>query len=254
MNKNIFQNALISAMNLTYKIKNKWKNKLILSNIDFAINEGESVCIIGKNGAGKTTLIELLFGFREDYTGKIKYSDSLTSHKIGFVLQDMYFVTSDVQALLKFHLKIFKKDKCDLDAILKKIDFLEIYHERKISYLSEGQKQKLKLVLALLAEPTFLVLDEITTSLDYTSKKNIIDYLIRFKNEKKRTVILISHNIKEISLLADYLYIIDNRRISEKIPLPLDAVEKNKLLDDIFKEKLFYDKKSNDKTEIKQFY
>lgn len=241
---------LITIKKLSYSVKNKKKVISILSNVNLEIYKSSCISIFGKNGSGKTTLMEVIFGIRENYLGKITFDKNFQNEIKGFVLQSNWFVTDVIKDLINFHLKLFNKKKSDLNLILEKLDFLEIHEKKLTSQLSKGQKQKLKLAMMILSNPSFLILDEITTSLDYVTRKNILNYLKKWKSEKNITIFMISHDLMEIAYLADSFYILENKTLSLKNNLPNLYNERIELLEKHANLKI----ETTKDYEIKKFY
>ena len=193
--------------NLIYKIK----DKTIINNISFDINEGERVLILGENGKGKTTLVRLLSKMIKPTEGEIK--QYITNKKrnwfneIGIVYQNpnyqLFMPTVEKEILYN------AKSKELAYELLNKFD-LEKYKNRHPLSLSEGEKRKLTVALVLARLPKVLFLDEPTVGQDYDNLLNMINIINEFRNKYKTTIITISHDIRCANSLCDKCIILDN--------------------------------------------
>ena len=192
---------------LIYKIK----DKTIINNISFDINEGERVLILGENGKGKTTLVRLLSKMIKPTEGDIK--QNITNKKrnwfneIGIVYQNpnyqLFMPTVEKEILYN------AKSKELAYELLNKFD-LEKYKNRHPLSLSEGEKRKLTVALVLARLPKVLFLDEPTVGQDYDNLLNMINIINEFRNKYKTTIITISHDIRCANSLCDKCIILDN--------------------------------------------
>ena len=198
---------IFEVNNLIYKIK----DKTIINNISFDINEGERVLILGENGKGKTTLVRLLSKMIKPTEGDIK--QNITNKKrnwfneIGIVYQNpnyqLFMPTVEKEILYN------AKSKELAYELLNKFD-LEKYKNRHPLSLSEGEKRKLTVALVLARLPKVLFLDEPTVGQDYDNLLNMINIINEFRNEYKTTIITISHDIRCANSLCDKCIILDN--------------------------------------------
>lgn len=200
----------------------------VLKGVDFKVNPGETVAIVGATGAGKSTIIQLMTRFYDINSGKILLDDvelrdyelfNLRS-KIGVVLQDVFL----------FHGSIYENLTLGEDIPLDKIkeiakeievdDFIErlpggydfVVSERGSS-ISLGQRQLLSFLRAYLSNPKILILDEATSSIDPESEKLI--QKATEKITKNRTSIIIAHRLSTI-VNADKILVMDNGKIVEE--------------------------------------
>lgn len=176
----------------------------IVSDLNFEVNKGDYLCIVGENGSGKSTLVKTLLGLKTPNDGKITFSDGLTQAEIGYLPQQTSaqkdFPASVYEVVLsgclnKLGKKPFfaKSEKAFAD---KNIERLGITNLKKRCYreLSGGQQQRVLLARALCATEKLLLLDEPTAGLD---PKVTMDFyaLISELNKSGITIIMVSHDI-----------------------------------------------------------
>ena len=187
-----------------------YDNVEALKNINLKVKNKEFMAIIGPNGGGKSTLLKALLGLIKPTKGSIDIKKG--KGPIGYVPQfsvfDKEFPIKVLDVILMgklsgnirpFH-KYTKKDILQANRIMEKLDILD-FKNRQISQLSGGQMQKVLIARALIMNPSILLLDEPTASLDSNAKNEIYE-LLKFLN-KSKTIIMVSHDIGVISPFID---------------------------------------------------
>lgn len=187
--------TVIEAKNLT----KKFGKQLVFENLNFKINDGDFISLIGPNGSGKTTLVKIMMGLEKKTSGELELDKRQT---IGYVPQfrniDLDYpldIEQFVRLNLKFTLSPAKRraDNELVETILEKTR-LTTLKNRPLGLASGGEKQKAYLAQALLNDPKILILDESTASLDVEVKMQLMD-LVQELNEKYNiTVIFITHD------------------------------------------------------------
>ncbi|MCR5063484.1 MAG: ABC transporter ATP-binding protein [Treponema sp.] len=189
----------ISAENLTLG----YDSKIILQNLNFYIEEGDYLCIIGENGSGKTTLMKTLLGLLKPIDGKIKFLNGIEKNQIGYLPQQTdvqkdfpasvrEIVISGFQSKMNGRPFYTKKEKAEA---LKNMQLLGIEALARRSYkeLSGGQQQRVLLARALCATNKMILLDEPVTGLD-PAATNEMYTLIKELNNQGITIIMITHD------------------------------------------------------------
>ena len=208
-------------------------------NIDFSIQKGEFVVIVGPSGAGKTTVLNILGGMDTASGGRItvdgqditKYSErQLTGYRrddIGFVFQ-FYNLIPNLTALENVEMALqICRNPLDARAVLKEVG-LEERMDNFPAQLSGGEQQRVSIARALAKNPKLLLCDEPTGALDYNTGKAILKLLQEMCREKGMTVIVITHN-SALAPMADRLIKIKNGKVSSmkvnENPISIDEIE-----------------------------
>lgn len=182
----------------------------IIDNLSLNIDKESYVSIIGANGSCKSTLIKLILNLLTPQKGSI----NLTSKKIGYVPQIVENFNSSfpitVWEMLNAHRNVLKiKDKESITEALKKVDMLE-YKNSLIGNLSGGQKQKIFIARAILANEDILILDEPSTGVDSKSMKEIYGLIASLNKKNGVTVISVEHNLETALQNSTHILTMEN--------------------------------------------
>ncbi|WP_096155639.1 MULTISPECIES: ABC transporter ATP-binding protein [Bacillus] len=182
-------------------------NVHILKGITGSVYEGEITTFVGPSGAGKSTLLKLCNGLLTKKSGEllikgkqIEEYDPIELRKlVGIALQSAPMVSGDVFYNLNLPLQLQGKvlDEQDAKHLLNVVGLGEAYIQRNIKDLSGGQRQKVSIARTLVNRPEILLLDEITSSLDQVSQKEIDELIGRVSQTYGTTIIWITHNIQQ---------------------------------------------------------
>lgn len=207
-------------------LKKRFKAKEVLKNLNFSINEGEIVCLLGNNGAGKTTLINCILRMLQADAGSI----FLEGRDISTYKNEEYF--SKVNALLESSVNVYDyltgwqnieyfSGLLNIDSGNEKIktyislfELEEAIHEAVGTY-SRGMQQKLALLIALMSSPKLLLLDEPTLGLDIQSKLSVIQILNTIIKTEKIAVLLTSHQMDVVQKLQSRILILKDGVVHE---------------------------------------
>ncbi|MCL1998880.1 MAG: ATP-binding cassette domain-containing protein [Turicibacter sp.] len=174
----------------------------MLENVSFSVSEGEFVCIVGSNGAGKSTLLKILMNLLKPTAGEVHISTSniaYMSQKTSFN-PDFPANTAEIVGLgIPSGKRISLKERhTRVQSALLQMD-MQNFSKKPIGKLSGGQQQRILLAKALVQEPDLIILDEPTSSIDYTTTNQIYHMLERFNKEQKITVVTVTHDTNLIS-------------------------------------------------------
>ena len=197
------------------------KKRKILHNISIGIKPGEVFGFIGPNGAGKSTLINLLMGFTRMDRGKILIHgispmEPASRRQIGYLPEGPRFYENlHAAELLRFGGSVarVRKEKLesDIDSLLKKLEILHVKN-RPISTYSKGMKQRLGLALAMIHDPSTLILDEPMSGLDPIGRALLKNIILDLKRQGK-TIFFSSHILNDVETLCDRIGVINQGRI-----------------------------------------
>tara|TARA_B100000029_G_scaffold196631_1_gene194687 strand:+ start:292 stop:1014 length:723 start_codon:yes stop_codon:yes gene_type:complete len=215
---------------MTIEIKNlnkQYNNILAVKNINFKINKGSIVGLLGPNGCGKTTTIGMILGLIKPTSGTVFINDQNIENENTRtqILEKVNFISPYVELPKKLtieeNLKVYGKmygvknlqDKI-LD-LMKQLNLLE-FKKRKTGELSSGQKNRVSLAKALINDPEILLLDEPTASLDPDVGDYIRTYIENFASKKKTTILLASHNMNEVERLCNKVLMMKSGKIIDE--------------------------------------
>jgi len=211
---------VLTVKNLT----KKYGNIEVLKNVNMHIQEGEIYGLIGKNGAGKTTLIKTILGLTE--IRMEKFASGRIYNRIGASLdfQGFYPELSAYENLKVFaNIRGITK-KNAIDEVLEKVGLIS-QRDKKYKQFSLGMKKRLGLANAIMHEPEFIILDEPTNGLDPIGIADFRKYLMKISKEEQTTIMISSHLLSEVSIMADRIGILNNGvLIVEK---PIEEIQKS---------------------------
>ena len=206
-------------------VKPKYKEFQAVKSVNFNIEEGELVGYIGENGAGKSTTIKMLTGLLTPTSGKVVVNGIIPNEKriennknIGAVFEQKTQLWWDLPVIESFRLikKMYKIPENEYRKNLKKfteILDLEDLLEKQVKNLSLGQKMRCEIAATFLHNPKIVYLDEPTIGLDVFVKENIRKFIKDINKEKKTTVILTTHDLKDIEDICDRIILLDKGQI-----------------------------------------
>jgi ABC-2 type transport system ATP-binding protein len=202
------------------KVRKSFKTVEAVKGIDLKILGGQFAALLGPNGAGKTTLVEMIEGIQKPDSGEIyilgkqwKGNEDELHHFIGISLQETRFIDKlTVFETLKLFASFYRLSRQRVEEV---IDLVGLNEKARayVGNLSGGQRQRLALSIALINKPQIMLLDEPTTGLDPTARRELWDILLRLKDEGNTSLILTTHYMEEAEQLCDHIIIMDNGNI-----------------------------------------
>ena len=209
-------------------VSKKYKNTTILENINFEINKGEVVSIIGKSGCGKSTLLKCINRLESIDDGVIYFENKDISsldllklrQKIGIVFQE-YNLFEHLTVLQNLTIGLIKIKNISEEvakkqamAMLKKIKLTD-KSDNYPDELSGGQKQRVAIARTLLMKPKLILLDEPTSALDKEMKQEVINLIIKLAQDDM-TLLIVSHEEELVKEISDKIIYIKNSRLKVK--------------------------------------
>ena len=223
--------------------KNYSENKAV-NNISFKIDENEIVGLLGPNGCGKTTTMAMILGLLKPSKGEILIDGMNIEKNRIKLLHKMNFISPYIELPKKltvkenlivyarlYSVKNINERISYLSETLRLNDFLN----KKTGELSSGQKNRINLAKALINNPSILLLDEPTASLDPETGDFVRTFLENYKKEKKISILLASHNMSEVERLCASVLMMKEGKIIDK-GTPAELIEKHgrKNLEEVF--------------------
>ena len=233
--------TVLSVKNLSISFKNNSDSKTVLINSNFKIKRGTTLSLVGESGSGKSitslALVSLL-PLNASIVGSINFNgeeliglseielQKIRGNKISFIFQEpmtslnpLHTIEKQIGESLSFHQNLSGIEKTQkVVELLEKVKIPNA-HTRLKDYphqLSGGQKQRVMIAIALANKPDLLIADEPTTSLDVTIEKEIIDLLMEIKSTEKMSIIFITHNLRIVKQISDYVCVMQNGKIIEQ--------------------------------------
>jgi len=233
-------------------LSKSYKTKNAVNNINFKINENEIVGLLGPNGCGKTTTIGMILGLLKPTNGQVLINGkNIENNKIS-ILHKMNFISPYIELPKKLtvnqNLIVYGK-LYNIQNLNERINFLSEklrlgdLLDKITGELSSGQKNRVSLAKALINDPTVLLLDEPTAALDPETADFIRTFLEKYKEEKKISVLLASHNMDEVKRLCNSVMMMkDGTIVDSGTPENLIRKYGQKNLEEVFLEIVRKDK------------
>ena len=193
-----------------------YENKVVAKNLNFKIDQGDYLCVVGENGTGKSTLIKTLLGLIKPLNGEVIANVQGKNHKgVGYLPQQTQaqkdFPASVWEVVLSGVLNndhrcpfYNKKDKAEAEKNKEKLNILDL-KKRCYRELSGGQQQRVLLARALCATDSVLILDEPVTGLDPAASMELYETIKDLNKKENVTIIMVSHDIKNALNYATHI-------------------------------------------------
>ena len=223
-NKEILELNNIELKNISYSYND---NAKIFDNVSFKISKGEIVGISGVTGSGKSTLVDIILGLLKVNKGEVLINNTKINEntfnnlRIGYVPQDTYLSDESIAANIAFSLESDDIDFDEIQRVLHEASLTEFVNglpDKENTLIGEagvrlsgGQKQRLGLARALYNNPSLLILDEATSSLDYKTEEKIIKEIIKLK--KNKIIIMIAHRVNTLEN-CDKIFTVKDGKVS----------------------------------------
>jgi iron complex transport system ATP-binding protein len=203
-----------------------YRDRMILSDVSFAVTKGEFFVIIGPNGAGKTSLLKIIAGLEKAQQGSVVIrGENITDYTRRSISQVLAIVPQQIEVGFPFsvsetvimgrtpHLGILgMESEKDFIIAQEAMAFTDVTHlaDRKLFQLSGGELQRVIIARAICQQPDIILLDEPTTALDPAHQLKIMDLMEKFRREHGTTIIMVSHDLNLASMYGDRLLLLQD--------------------------------------------
>ena len=208
--------ALIACRDVSFA----YESNIVVSELNFEVNSGDYLCIVGENGSGKSTLIKGLLRLKQPLKGNVLVDREIKANEVGYLPQQTTmqknFPASVYEVVISGRLnqrRVFSfYSKADRESAEENMTRLNIQGLRDRSYteLSGGQQQRILLARALCATKKMLILDEPVAGLDPMVTHDLYDQIYRINKETGITVIIVSHDIPSAVKYASHILHLKN--------------------------------------------
>lgn len=216
-------------VNNVFEISNitkSFKNKQILKGVDLVVNKGDIIGLLGLNGEGKSTLIKIILGILSQDSGEVKKNFEIKSD-VGVMLQEISMPEKMKVYEWLDMVKRFSTNSKSVESVLDSVN-LRTVKNKYCDSLSGGQQRRVQFATAIINNPKVLILDEPTVGMDVVSKKAFWETLNTFSFSKDLTIILISHDMEEVSEFCNRVLILSKGLLvsDSKMTNVQDKIEK----------------------------
>lgn len=216
-------------VNNVFEISNitkSFKNKQILKGVDLVVNKGDIIGLLGLNGEGKSTLIKIILGILSQDSGEVKRNFEIKSD-VGVMLQEISMPEKMKVYEWLDMVKRFSTNSKSVESVLDSVN-LRTVKNKYCDSLSGGQQRRVQFATAIINNPKVLILDEPTVGMDVVSKKAFWETLNTFSFSKDLTIILISHDMEEVSKFCNRVLILSKGLLvsDSKMTNVQDKIEK----------------------------
>jgi ABC-2 type transport system ATP-binding protein len=221
-------------------LKKSYGTKIAVNNLNLNVKEGEIYGLIGPNGAGKSTTIDCLLGIKKKDEGHVsilnmdpKEDRKELFAKIGVQFQSTtYPDLINVKEICQMMSSLYT-DTVDYTQLLEQFGLADKANQR-VASLSGGERQKLSVLISLLNKPKLIILDELTTGLDPSARREVWQ-LLKVLQKKGLTILLTSHYMDEVAFLCDYVMIIkDGVTVAEGTVPELKSLYNSDNLEEVY--------------------
>ena len=226
------------------ELSKAYNNKDAVKNVSFKINKNEIIGILGPNGCGKTTTIGMILGLLKPSKGKVLINGLEIETKRVEILNNLNFISPYIELpkklTVKQNLEVYgrlydvKNLNTKIEHLCEKLRLNEIIN-KITGELSSGQKNRVSLAKSIINEPTVLLLDEPTASLDPETGDFVRSFLENYQKEKEASILLASHNMNEVERLCTSVLMMKNGIIIDR-ESPKELIKKHgrKNLEEVF--------------------
>ncbi|WP_019534789.1 ABC transporter ATP-binding protein [Paenibacillus ginsengihumi] len=195
----------------------------VLQDVDLTIHDGDRIALVGNNGAGKSTLLRLISGLRRPWKGRVsvcgadtrKTTPEALADEVAFLFQnpEEMFIADSIRKDIEFFLTARKREGIEafVDDVLRRFKLTELQH-RDGRLLSGGQQRRATLAIGMAMQPTVMLLDEPTASLDIASRRELTTLLDQLR-DRVRAVVIATHDMQLVADWATRVIVMHGGRI-----------------------------------------
>ena len=192
------------------RVSKKYDNDFVLNNLSFNIKDNCIYGLVGANGAGKSTLLRIIMGIFDANMGSVTIDGEEVSHnvklkqKMVFIPDDLFFYPGyTLIDMAKYYQSMY--DEFDMDYLRELANLLKLKENVKISNFSKGMKRQCALICAIATNADYMFFDETFDGLDPVIRNTMKKILIKQMNKKNTTIVMTSHNLRELEDICDNL-------------------------------------------------
>ncbi|HEY5825789.1 MAG TPA: ATP-binding cassette domain-containing protein [Cyclobacteriaceae bacterium] len=207
-------------------VSHRFGDSIVLENISVAFEQYKITGIIGRSGSGKSTLLQVINALIKPSEGHVLFYDKLVHHlnpyemrqKMGYVVQGIgLFPHLTVEENILLNSRITKKlpDPLRVDTLMKMVSLPASFKKKYPFELSGGEQQRVGICRALFNNPPVLLMDEPFGALDSITRYEIQQEVLQLQKAEPRTILFVTHDIKEAARMADSLLVIEGGKIQQ---------------------------------------
>ncbi|MED3576068.1 ABC transporter ATP-binding protein [Cytobacillus praedii] len=198
---------------LLNSITKKYSGSAVLNDLSLDFNQGEIVGLIGRNGAGKSTLMKIITQTIQTYDGSVA-----GNHQVGYLIEEPKLFSNKTGL---FHLTYFSGiygntfNFKEYEGLLRNLQLFDVLN-KKVKEYSLGMRQKLGIVMSLLNNPSYIVLDEPTNGMDVETSFEVLRELRRMADEWNVGILISSHKLEDIEAICDRVLFLEDGMIADE--------------------------------------
>lgn len=216
----------INMINVCKEYELQDRKIIVLNNLNLDIPENKITIILGKSGCGKTTILRILGGLEQFNSGTI---ESERFNKLAYVFQEPRLMPwLNVEKNIKFGLIKNQVDNKKIKQIINNVGLCG-FEKATIQQLSGGMQQRVSIARALAFEPSFILMDEPFSALDYFTREQMQNELLKIKIKNNCGILFVTHSIDEALRLGDKIVILEDGNIKSIYLIEENQLERNLL-------------------------